>query len=395
MNDSDWRDPFADDEAARERAARRAERAARRREREQEARESLGDRVRDELAGERPADAPERPEDARPSARPADAPSPEAPADAPPPERTQEAPAAAPPAAEPSRPPRRRAATRAQIRHRRTLGLVGLGAVIVLVAGAGVVVSRSGDEDQAPAAPTSRKTVEVTIPEGLSRTETAPVAKDAGLKGNYEKATRSSRAINLKRYGAEDAPNLEGFLFPATYEVFKRDGVEGLVDKQLEEFQRNIKGVDLRNAKRIGLSVYEVVIIASMVEREIQVPEERELAASVIYNRLEAGNPLGIDATIRFEDQNWTEPLLESRLNEPTPYNTRINPGLPPGPIGNPGLASLEAAANPADTDFFYYVIKPGTCNEHTFVETEAEFQAASDEYQEALEAEGGSPTEC
>ena len=141
--------------------------------------------------------------------------------------------------------------------------------------------------------------------------------------------------------------------------------------------------------------VYEVVNVASMIEREIQVPEERELAASVIYNRLDAGNPLGIDATIRFEDQNYTEPLVESRLNEPTPYNTRINPGLPPGPIGNPGLASLEAAANPAETDYFYYVIKPGTCNEHTFVETEEEFAAAEAEYQAALEAEGGSPTDC
>ena len=95
------------------------------------------------------------------------------------------------------------------------------------------------------------------------------------------------------------------------------------------------------------MSVYDVVIIASMIEREIEVPEERELAASVIYNRLDAGNPLGIDATIRFEDQNWTEPLVESRLNEATPYNTRINAGLPPGPIGNPGLRLARGGREP------------------------------------------------
>ena len=140
---------------------------------------------------------------------------------------------------------------------------------------------------------------------------------------------------------------------------------------------------------------YEMVIVASMVEREIAVPEERGLAASVIYNRLDEGTPLGIDATIRFEDQNYSGQLVQSRLEEDTPYNTRINSGLPPGPIGNPGLASLEAAASPANTDFFYFVIKPGSCNEHTFVETEAEFFEAEQAYQDALIAEGGSPTEC
>jgi UPF0755 protein len=171
--------------------------------------------------------------------------------------------------------------------------------------------------------------------------------------------------------------------------------VEDLIAKQLEAFSQNLDGVDLSYAEKQGLSPYDVVIVASMIEREIAVPEERKLAASVIYNRLEQGTPLGIDATIRFEDQNFTEPLVQSRLDTDTPYNTRINAGLPPGPIGNPGLASLEAAANPAETDYFFYVIKPGTCNEHAFVETEAEFAAAEAEYQAALQAEGGSPTEC
>ena len=361
MNDSDWRDPFAEDEAARERAARRADRAARRNEREQEARNSLGERVREELAA---------------SGRPDD-PSPEPPAEPP-----QATPPSRPPAGE-------------QVRHRRTIMLIALGTLIVLVAGVGVVLSRSGDDGAAAVEPQARKTIEVTIPEGLDRSQVADVARKAGVKGDYEKASKSSPKFNLKRYGAQGAQSLEGFLFPATYELFKGANVDALVDKQLAAFEQNIAEVDLTAADKAGMSVYDVVVIASMIEREIQVPEERELAASVIYNRLEAGNPLGIDATIRFEDGNWTEPLVESRLNEATPYNTRINSGLPPGPIGNPGLASLEAAANPAETDFFYYVIKPGTCNEHTFVETEAEFAAAEAEYQAALQAQGGSPTEC
>jgi UPF0755 protein len=377
VSDSDWRDPFADDEAARERAARRAERAAQRRQRQEEARESLGGRV-EELTGERLR---------------SDHPPKEPPAPAPTAVQTLEAP---PREGSPPTPPPRRPPSASRIRQRRTALLIGLGALIVAVAGAGVIISRAGDDPVEPApARAAGKTLEITIPEGLSRPEIAKITKKAGLDGDYEKATVSSKSFDLKKYGAEDAESLEGFLFPATYEVFKRDGVEGLVEKQLDAFEQNIKEVDMTYADRNGLSVYEVVNVASMVEREIQVAEERELASSVIYNRLTAGNPIGIDATIRFEDGNWTEPLVESRLNEATPYNTRINPGLPPSPIGNPGLASLEAAANPADTDFFYYVIKPGTCNEHTFVETDAEFQAAEAEYQAALAAEGGSPTDC
>ena len=138
-----------------------------------------------------------------------------------------------------------------------------------------------------------------------------------------------------------------------------------------------------------------MLIIASMIEREVQVPGGARPVAAVIYNRLEAGMPLGIDATIRFEVQNFDEPLLESELEMDSPYNTRTNAGLPPGPIGNPGLASLEAAANPADVDYLFYVVKPGTCGEHVFTETEDEFDEAAAEYQAALEAEGGSPTEC
>jgi UPF0755 protein len=104
---------------------------------------------------------------------------------------------------------------------------------------------------------------------------------------------------------------------------------------------------------------------------------------------------LGMDSTIRYYLQNYDEPLTESELAADQPYNTRTRTGLPPTPISNPGLASLEAAAKPAKSDAFYFVIKPGTCNEHTFVETEEEFQQAEAAYQQALQEQGGSPTEC
>jgi uncharacterized YceG family protein len=139
-----------------------------------------------------------------------------------------------------------------------------------------------------------------------------------------------------------------------------------------------------------------VLTIASMVEREAQVPEERPLIAGVIYNRLREDIPLGIDATTRYALDNWTQPLVESDFDPASPYNTRTNPGLPPTPIGNPGLDSIEAAANPEETDFLYFVVKPGTCGEHEFNETLEEHEAAVAEYEQARAAAGyRSPTDC
>ena len=132
-----------------------------------------------------------------------------------------------------------------------------------------------------------------------------------------------------------------------------------------------------------------------MIEKEIQVANERPLAAAVIYNRLSAGDTLGIDATLRYELGNYDEQLLQSELDAATPYNTRINPGLPPTPIANPGLASIEAAAKPAKSDVYFFVVKPGTCGEHEFTADADEFAAAQARYEEALAAEGGSPTDC
>jgi UPF0755 protein len=263
------------------------------------------------------------------------------------------------------------------------------------VVGIAAVADRLGGDDE-PAPPVApAKVSNVTIPEGLDASQIAGVAKEAGLRGDYERAARGFKGFDPGRYGAGDPPNLEGFLFPATYELPRKATVDDLISRQLEAFEQNIKDVDLSYAESKNLNEYDVLKIASMVEREIQVPEERPLAAAVIYNRLAAENPLGIDATIRYEDGNYDEQLLQSRLEQDTPYNTRTHPGLPPTPIGNPGLASIEAAAKPAKSDAFYFVIKPGTCNEHVFVETEEEFTAAEAEYQAALQEQGGSPTEC
>jgi UPF0755 protein len=236
--------------------------------------------------------------------------------------------------------------------------------------------------------------VMVTVPEGRSRREIAPLVRN--LDGNYMKATRRSSVLDPRDYRARGARSLEGFLFPATYELKKGQPVSRLVERQLEAFKRSFDEVDLRYARSKNLTPYDVLIIASMVEREAQVERERRLVASVIYNRLRQGMALGIDATIRYALNQWNRPLRESELETSTPYNTRTNPGLPPGPIGNPGLASIKAAARPAKSDYLFYVVKPCAGGEHAFSSTDAEFQEDVARYNAARERRGGkSPTNC
>lgn len=245
------------------------------------------------------------------------------------------------------------------------------------------------------AEPPPPDTLTVTIPEGLSRREAKRVVPDS-LRGDYMAASRRSSVLDPTDYGAPRGAGLEGFLFPATYELKPGRPVRQLVNRQLEAFESEFDKVDMRYARRKNLTAYDVVIIASMVEREVSVARERRLVASVIYNRLSQGIPLGIDATIRYATGNWSEPLKQSELALDTPYNTRLHQGLPPGPIGSPGLASLRAAARPAETDYIYYVVKPCGRGEHAFSETDAEFQRDVARYNAERERQGGrSPTEC
>jgi UPF0755 protein len=254
-----------------------------------------------------------------------------------------------------------------------------------------------GDVLDALVAGPAKSVVHLTIPEGLSRKEIAPLAGRAGVRGNYLAASAKGALLPYRRYGLERPPAaLEGFLFPATYELRRGADASALVDRQLTAFRGNLARVSLSYAKRKNLTVYDVATIASMVERETRVPRERPLVAAVIYNRLHARQPLGIDATIRFATGNWTRPLTRRDLAVNSPYNTRTRAGLPPTPIGNPGLASLEAAAHPARVSYVYFVVKPGTCGEHAFSKTLAQFERDQRRYKAARDAAGGrSPTKC
>jgi UPF0755 protein len=236
--------------------------------------------------------------------------------------------------------------------------------------------------------------VQVVIPEGRSRREVAPLAK--GLKGSYLAATVRSPYLNPRRYGARHARNLEGFLFPASYQLKKGASARTLVKEQLQAFRQNFSRVSLAYARKKNLTPYDVLTIASMVEREAELPKDRPLIASVIYNRLHDHIPLGIDSTLRYALGDWTKPLRVSQLASPSPYNTRNHQGLPPGPIGNPGLASIQAAAHPAHSQFLFFVVKPCGNGAHVFAKTNAEFERDSARYNAARAKNGGrSPSKC
>jgi uncharacterized YceG family protein len=231
------------------------------------------------------------------------------------------------------------------------------------------------------------KTVPVTFTEGPSIREMAPVVDKSGkVKGSYMKAATRPKVLKAVRgLGAPKGNRTaEGFLFPATYTMVVGSTAADLVGKQLQAFRENIARVDMSYAKRKNLTRYDVLIIASLIEREAQLPRERPLVAAVIYNRLKADSPIGIDATTRYYTHNWTRPIRVSELADLNPYNTRRSHGLPPTPIGNPGLASLQAAAHPARKPYMFYVRKPGNSGEHAYSVTNAQFERDVKRYQDS-----------
>ncbi len=278
---------------------------------------------------------------------------------------------------------------------RQRLGVaLALGVVFLGLAAIAALAYRHFHRSTPP--PVVVRTITVTIPEGYTRSQTGEIAKQEGLRGSYVKESVHSKHLNPAKYGGNDAKDLEGFLFPDTFELEKHAKVTDLVQLQLEDFKRRIAGVDMSYAHSKNLTVYDVVTIASMIEHEAGIASQRKLVAAVIYNRLHEGMPLGIDATTRFATGNYTRPLTESELAVDSPYNTRTNTGLPPGPIDSPGLASIEAAAHPAKVGYLFYVAEPGACNKLAFSSTEAEFNADAERYNSAREAAGGnSPDSC
>jgi UPF0755 protein len=244
-------------------------------------------------------------------------------------------------------------------------------------------------------APKPAKVTNLTITEGRTRHQISALLRAQDVKGNYLADTRHSRLLNPRRYGApRSTPSLEGFLFPSTYQLVEPLRIQALVADQLRTFRKQFAKVNLGFARREHLTPYDVLTIASMIEAEAATAHDRPLVSSVIYNRLHDKMPLQIDATTRYATGNYSHPLTVSELNSPSPYNTRIHKGLPPTPIGNPGLASIEAAAHPARTNYLYFVVQPGRCNQ-AFTSSYRQFLKLQQQYQTARTKRGRSPSSC
>jgi uncharacterized YceG family protein len=289
-------------------------------------------------------------------------------------------------------PPLRPRPSKGRIWVRRVVA-IGVLLAVVLVAARAIVFATHRGSEAAPTttAPPPPKPLRIVFPEGFTVAQMAQritaVDEIALRKRHVRPQLKASQYLKLTR-NAKFPPGfgnrrgkLEGFMFPALYDFLKTTKTKKLVADQLAAFRRNWAKLDLRYARSKNLTPYDVLIIASMIEKEAQAPAERKLVASVIYNRLKAGMPLGLDATIRYGlNVPGTEPLHESQLSSDSPYNTRNRTGLPPTPIANPGFASMQAAAHPAKTDYLYFVRKPNSIH-HFFTASESEFYAKACEY--------------
>jgi len=288
----------------------------------------------------------------------------------------------------------RRATSRGTIVVRRVIAIVAL---VVVLAATGVVGAAVFGRNDSPPAPTTTvpplARLHVIFPEGFTVREMADrvgAVREIAIakrhvtprltRTGYENAARAAIPPVEFRKDVQRS-SIEGFLFPATYEFTQYTPSAKLVRDQLRAFRKSWVTVGLGYARSKNLTPYDVLIIASMVEKEAVAPKERPLVAAVIYNRLHNRMPLGIDATIRYgRNVPGTEPLKQSDLESDDPYNTRKRPGLPPTPIANPGLASMKAAAHPAKVDYLYFVRKPDKVH-HFFTASQSEFCAKSLEY--------------
>lgn len=199
----------------------------------------------------------------------------------------------------------------------------------------------------------------VTVPEGFTNRQTAERVEEATdgsitFEDFMGAVSGDDYAFNFLEGSNE---NLEGYLFPKTYEVTEEANGREMVGKMLDQFTIETSGLDWSRSETMGLNPYEVLIVASMVEKEAKLPEERPVIASVIYNRLRNNMKLQICATVQYALGEWKSELSYEDLEIESPYNTYVVDGLPPGPICNPGFESIRAALYPAETDYLYFIL--------------------------------------
>lgn len=219
----------------------------------------------------------------------------------------------------------------------------------------------------------------LTIPEGYTLKKIGERISGKGKLKKFKFDELVGNPGSFSKYAFLKDPkikSLEGYLFPQTYKIDVNTDTQALVKLMLDQFEAETENLSWGIAAVKELTRHEIVVIASLIEREAKIPAERPLVASVIYNRLAIGMPLQIDATVQYALPNWKDRLLYKDLEVKSPYNTYRNKGLPPGPICSPGIESIKAALAPASTKYLYYVLKDDQGN-HFFAETYKEFLEA------------------
>lgn len=226
---------------------------------------------------------------------------------------------------------------------------------------------------------TGAVTVKVTLPEGFTMRQIFLRLEEKGV-ADYDDLMNAAANYTFNYSFLEglpegDANRMEGYLFPDTYEFYVGMQASSAINKFLENFHYMQTADMLQQADKLGRSMHEIIKIASMIEKEAANDNERSRIASVIYNRLNANMPLGIDASILYLFPEHEGAPTAEMLETDSPYNTRLYTGLPPTPVSNPGLMSILAALNPDHTNYYYYALDTGT-GEHRFFTNARDFDA-------------------
>jgi UPF0755 protein len=220
----------------------------------------------------------------------------------------------------------------------------------------------------------------LTIPEGMAASQVATLLTEEGtIRGaSYLELTGKPAKFVVPKVGgaAPKVTTLEGLLFPSTYYLLQGDGATEVIGAQLAAFESKTASLPWSKATALGMTPYDIVIVASLIEKEASIANERAMVAAVIYNRLKKDMTLGVDATVRYAVDKWTGPLTTQDLEVDSPYNTRVVKGLPPTPIASPGVAALRAALEPAPVDYLYYVLSNAD-GHHFFTASYEEFLQA------------------
>ncbi len=225
----------------------------------------------------------------------------------------------------------------------------------------------------------------VTIPEGYNLRQIAAVMSGAGF-GTEEDFIKITTDHSFVSNQGIEAESLEGYLYPDTYYFPKDEPVENIVSATIERLWAVFKPEWKERAKELGLSIHQIITLASIIEKETGDKNERELISSVFYNRLRKGMRLETDPTVIYGIKNFDGNITRKHLSEKTPYNTYKVEGLPPGPIASPGYDSIKASLYPAETPYIFFVSKnDGT---HYFSANLKEHNRAVNKYQRSKETE-------